>query len=39
MLEYLEEINGLMKAVGENNVQYLTRAAYYDVVGGYVVVI
>lgn len=36
MLDYLQEISGLMNAVSGDNVQYITQAAYYDVVGGYV---
>lgn len=36
MLDYLQEISGLINAVSGDNVQYITQAAYYDVVGGYV---
>lgn len=36
MLEYLYGANGLINAVSGDNIQYITQAAYYDVVGGYV---
>lgn len=36
MLEYLYGTEGLMNSVSSDNVQYITQAAYYDVVGGYV---
>lgn len=35
MLEYLNGISGLMNVTFTgDNVQYITRAAYYDVIGG-----
>lgn len=34
MSEYLYGASGLINAVSGDNVQYITQAAYYDVVGG-----